>query len=661
MVDAHPDLLRRIRNTDNIVIANRPQLVPTLYTKYPQDYIDLDALKKLRKIQPWIEGPKIKKIKFSTSSQIPSPPIPPIPDRILVICVDFPDLPAQKSITDIHNRFFSNTGNSLRNYYKEVSYNQYIPEGLVYGWYRMPRSITYYTNDGIGGCYGFGIYPHNLRKLFEDIINIIKNDPNIDWSYIDNNNDNIIDYIAIVHSGPEAAATGNCNNIWASAWGLQYNIGTTGKTTIGSTGWNVLFTSEYISRSSEIPRIGVDVHEFGHLLDLPDLYDYDCGSGSGFCSSGVGYYSLMSAGSWTNNGITPTHLDAWSKYKLGFTTATINPQGPVSIIKAETDNNIIKYTTTDYNEYFLIENRQKISYDTYLPAHGLYMWHINENQIYNTNESCYLVGLIQADGYKDLENARNNGDSSDSFPGLLNKRSFSPITTPSPILCNGSVQNISIIDISDSADIMTFNSILSIGSLKFITNPTASEIYFDTTLQGITDPSTGILIIDNIPAGTIINYTVKKTGYQNRSGSIVAIEGVTTDISVILSVIPLYGTLDISSTPSEAKIYIDGEDTNETTPATISNLTPGNHTYKLTLTGYHNKTGQFNIMEGQTTVIDITLQPIVVRAGLNTIQMLIIGGLLIGMIYQSTIEPITIKPITIKPISTLTSEQKIPE
>jgi len=71
------------------------------------------------------------------------------------------------------------------------------------------------------------------------------------------------------------------------------------------------------------PTVGVDSHEFGHLLGLPDLYDY---SGN---SNGVGFYSLMGAGSWGSKGAIPVHMDAWSKYVLGFADATENPTGKV--------------------------------------------------------------------------------------------------------------------------------------------------------------------------------------------------------------------------------------------------------------------------------------------------------------------------------------------
>ena len=166
----------------------------------------------------------------------------------------------------------------------------------------------------------------------------------------------------------------------------------------------------------------------------------------------------MGAGSWANVGQTPTHLDAWSKYILGFADAVTNPTGNVSLTDMTSDSNIIRYTTPDPKEYFLIENRQKQSYDSFLPADGMFIWHINENQQYNDNEKCYMVGLIQADGLGDLENKANYGDLGDPYPGIMNNRSFGIDTKPGSTLCDGTMQNLLIKNISDSDSIMSFNS-----------------------------------------------------------------------------------------------------------------------------------------------------------------------------------------------------------
>lgn len=441
MVSPHPELNRRLRNTDNILKSDRIDLASELHVKYPHDYLDIDTHNTMQRVRPWVDVASPLRLQTAESQSLQSMSV----DKILILCVDFPDKPHQLSLGTIYNRFFSDIGNSLKNYYKEISYSRYIPEGELYGWYRAPQPSTYYSNKENG----FGKYPNSAEKLVEDVIELAKNDPNapIDWRSFDGNNNGYVDNLIIVHSGAEAAFTGDINDLWAHVYIIP-----TPKTIQGKNVWLYAMTSEYLSQPTDPQVIGGDCHEFGHLLGLPDLYDYSDNS------NGVGVYSLMGSGSWGGRGEVPTHMDAWSKYVLGFADATINPTGNVSLTDAETTSNIIKYTTPDPKEYFLIENRQKMLFDTYLPSDGLFIWHINENQKYNDNEMCYMVGLVQADGLKDLENKANNGDLGDPYPGIMNNRSFGINTDPGSILCDSTKQKLLIRDISDSDTFMTFNS-----------------------------------------------------------------------------------------------------------------------------------------------------------------------------------------------------------
>lgn len=494
MVSAFPNLSRKFRNTDSIAKSNNSNIIPALHSKFPEDYIDTKTHSTMQKVKPWAEIPSpIARETFGImSGEIPpaiyerwerqkkygftslqNPIISPeehdrrkrdtrygfsslqpiVVDDILVLCVDFPDKPAQIPVETIYNRFFVDNANSLREYYREVSYGRYVPTGEIYGWYRAPQPLAYYTNDNNG----FGDYPKNAQKLVEDVVTMASQDPNIDWDSFDTNENGYIDNLFIIHSGAEAAYTGDINDIWAHVFITPdvLHIQTPGNPQ-GVNAWVYAMTSEYLDTPDNYEAIGGDCHEHGHQLGLPDLYDYTDES------NGVGAYSLMGAGSWGNMGMTPTHIDAWSKYILGFADVEENPTGTKHIDNAVTSPNIVKYTTDDPKQYFLVENRQKIRYDEFLPSEGMFIWHINENQIdnqtYNNDKNCYLVGLLQADALRDLENRANNGDIGDSYPGSSNNRSFGVDTNPNSGLCDGSKRKLLIRNISDSSRSMTFDS-----------------------------------------------------------------------------------------------------------------------------------------------------------------------------------------------------------
>ncbi len=440
MVAPHPDLMKRIRNTRKLVKQKREHLIPDLISQFPTEFISSRDFNILDTIKPWVEYSKpIKRRSNQEGYGLFSLQPPPVQDKIIVLCVDFPDKGPIWGTNNINDRFFGD-GKSLKKYYTENSYGKHIPTGEVHGWYTAPQPYSYYTN----GQSGLGSYPNNTQKLVQDIINIAINDPAINWSSFDTDGDHIIDNLFIVHTGPEGAATGSPDDIWAHVSAI------TPITRNGYTFQYYATTSEYIYWFFDAQRTGVDSHEFAHLLGLTDLYDF---SGNSY---GVGNFSLMAHGNWVDNGVTPTHLDAWSKRMLGYTNTLIDQQGTLFVGDAETHDTNYLFTTQYPNEYFMIENRQNINFDTQLPANGILLWKINVNQPTNENELCYKVGLVQADGMKHLENFMNAGDFGDAYPGSTLNLSIDRNTTPSTVLCNGSFPTLSIKDISGSGNTMSF-------------------------------------------------------------------------------------------------------------------------------------------------------------------------------------------------------------
>jgi len=81
----------------------------------------------------------------------------------------------------------------------------------------------------------------------------------------------------------------------------------------------------------------------------------------------------------------------------------------------------------------------------------------------------------------------------------------------------------------------------------------------------------------------------------------------------------LYGTLDINSTPSGAKVYLDGENTGQVTPIILPNIAVGDHIIELRKFHYRGWEGVVTVIAGQTAYLNpplpwapektITLQP----------------------------------------------------
>ena len=100
----------------------------------------------------------------------------------------------------------------------------------------------------------------------------------------------------------------------------------------------------------------------------------------------------------------------------------------------ETNREVYRLWTKgkDGPEYFMMENRQKVGFDKYLPGDGILIYHIDEKAINNWHEDHLGVGLIQADGKTDLQSlfTGNDGDSGDPFPGISKNITFGTNTNP---------------------------------------------------------------------------------------------------------------------------------------------------------------------------------------------------------------------------------------
>jgi len=357
--------------------------------------------------------------------------------RAIVILVDFEDTPAEYDVDHFEEMLFSEdeypTG-SFRDYYHEASYGQLDVDGDIVGWYRMPEDYSYYAANR----YGFGAYPHNAQRLVEDAVNAA--DPDVDFADYDNNDDGIVDMLIVVHAGEEGA--GNASKIWSHV-----------SVTHGFLPHDGVYVYKY-AMCPELSSIGVYCHEFGHILGLPDLYDTD------YSSTGVGSWSLMASGAHNNYGRTPAHFDAWCKVKLRWIEPiVVEEKIPGASIPAVENEPVVYRLWKDGaggKQYFLVENRQKIGFDEYLPGDGLLIYHIDDNVQNNRDENHYRVAIEQADGRRDLEYGRR-ADAGDSFPGFSDNRRFDSFSNPNSKDYHGLKSTVEVTAIGDSGQEMTAN------------------------------------------------------------------------------------------------------------------------------------------------------------------------------------------------------------
>lgn len=382
--------------------------------------------------------------------------------NMLAVCIDFSDDTSSTAAADFDTLIFFQQPGSVWDYYHQISYGTLSMETLVLpsaiGWKRAPGTYASY----VGANYGMGSYPNNSQKMVEDIVDSL--DPYVNFADYDNDGDGFVDGLVIVHAGTGAEWSGSTSDMWSHKWGIMPR----------------LRDGVYISSYSVQPEfwfapgditIGVYVHEIGHVLGLPDLYDTDNSS------RGVARWSVMGSGSWNGSmGNTPAGPDAWSRVQLGFVVPTVITSSVVGATVPRVEDSAKIYrvwpTAPPGSEYFLVENRQLTGYDAYLPAAGILIWHIDEAQANETHEwypghtasGHYLVALEQADGLWELEQNINNGNAGDPFPGTNDRRTFSDASTPSSKAYAGTATYVTVTNISNSAAVMTCDFQTSLGT-----------------------------------------------------------------------------------------------------------------------------------------------------------------------------------------------------
>ena len=370
--------------------------------------------------------------------------------KLLVLLIDYPDLVATHTVNEFENFMnqenYNSTG-SFRDYYLKVSNNKLDVNADVVGWYRADSSYEYY-----GKKHGYD----RTKGLVREAVDAAE-DAGIDFSIYDNDKDGYIDGIILVHAGQGAEEGSLEDYIWShrSALGGEYY-----RTYDGTIINDYMVNPERRIWSNNgaggMVGIGVFCHEFGHGMNLPDLYDID------YSSAGIGSWGLMAGGGWLGDEKVPGFMSAWSRINLGWIIPEKVTNGSYSLDASTLSTTVYKVNTSVPGEYFLLENKQQIGQDSFIKGSGLAIWHIDDNKRVtdnsdNSDESHRLVDLEQADGLGHLYMEDGASDDGDLFPGSAENTSFTDVTLPNSKTYDLSSSGIQITDITNVSRIVNFN------------------------------------------------------------------------------------------------------------------------------------------------------------------------------------------------------------
>lgn len=356
-------------------------------------------------------------------------------ERGLVILVEFSDLsfvtPRANFDSLLNQVGYSDNGatGSAKDYFRDASNGQYVPHFDVFGPYKLDREMSYYGENDFSGL---DIHPD---QMVVDAVAKLDSAEDINFADYDTDGNGFIDNIFIYYAGYGENEGAPEYTIWPHAWEVidKYVEGSLvydGKKIKG-----YACTSELRGSSGTMMcGIGTFCHEFGHVLGLPDFYVTDYSSSH----KTLGDWDIMDAGAYLNDGNTPPTYSAHERFYLGWLTPELlNVAGEYELKELQESNRAYMVTESgehnldggnpDSTVYYLLENRQKIGWDAYLPGHGLMITKINYNEnnwlnnVPNNNKDKQGCDLIEADG---ITYMGEYGKPGDLFPGTASVTSY---------------------------------------------------------------------------------------------------------------------------------------------------------------------------------------------------------------------------------------------
>lgn len=293
--------------------------------------------------------------------------------KVLTILMEFEDRRFTKTAADFNRLMNQESGmvdankGSVRQFYREDSYNNLDISSTVVGPYTANFKSSYYKREQGGST-------QQVRELVREALHRAS-EHGVDFSTLDGDGDGYVDCVHIVFAG-RGLAQGQPSDglIWEHKSYLASAIIRDGKKAK-----QYIITPE-LSYENTLAPIGTICHELGHILGAPDFYDTQNPDGSKYYATGS--FDIMGGGSWNDGGHTPSHNNAYTKcFLFGWgaaemiTSATKTHQIPSSTLSPR----FYRIDTQTEGEFFLVENRTKTNFDTYIPNAGLVVYHIHKD------------------------------------------------------------------------------------------------------------------------------------------------------------------------------------------------------------------------------------------------------------------------------------------
>ncbi|MDE7159220.1 MAG: M6 family metalloprotease domain-containing protein [Muribaculaceae bacterium] len=370
----------------------------------------------------------------------------------LVILVEYKDVkfnlddPAKYFDALLHEEGFSQYGGTgcVVEYFRENSLGQFNPHFDLLGPVTLPNTRKYYGgNDSWGN-------DRNPQDMVVDAVKML--DPLVDFSKYDNDGDGVLDNVFIFYAGQGEASYGPADSVWPHSWDLE-SAGVSFKAD------GVLVNSYACTNEWEQSRpdgVGTFIHEYSHVIGLPDLYDTQ---GELLCTPGP--WSVLDYGPYNNDGCTPPNYSIYERNAMGWMEpAVLDAPATVTLEPIHTSNSGCLIPTSRTNEFFLLENRQREGWDKYLPGHGMLIWHVDfvpsvwDNNSLNVSSSHQYVEMMKANNVFSTES--ESVLAGWAWPGTSRATEFTSSSKPALKTWSGEYPDMPITGITEQGGLISF-------------------------------------------------------------------------------------------------------------------------------------------------------------------------------------------------------------
>ena len=362
----------------------------------------------------------------------------------LVLLVEFSDTKMKDDAAIQWNNRFNQLGYSLdehvgsvRDYFVDQSYGLLTIDFDIVGPLELTQTQEYY---------GSRPNSHLDDRAAEMVIEALKlANTQVNYADYDWDGDSWVEQVYVIYAGTTQYNTQGY--IWPHEWSLssaQYYGNGSGYQYMDGVYVDTYAVSNELASETTLEGIGTACHEFSHCLGFPDFYDTEYNGGTAAQN-----WDVLDGGSYNgprNLGEHPSPYTAYERWSAGWIDLipltepcrvkdmpAINEEGVAYII-----NN-----SGSANEYFILENRQNITFGRGNRGHGLMVWHIDYNRdAWNYNKvnadkshqrMTFLpadgqVGeLVNKDGYYQYQ-ISSDDEAGDPYPGRQNINAVQQLT-----------------------------------------------------------------------------------------------------------------------------------------------------------------------------------------------------------------------------------------